>query len=452
MRLDGDDQPTPMIVPPRGILGTVAIETHGCKLNQADSEALARRFVQAGYRLAQTDEPADVYVVNTCTVTHVADRKARHGLRAARRHNPTATIIATGCYAQRAPTALAAVDGVDLVVGNSQKDDLVEMVLAARGDPITPYTVGDEVAWQPSISGRTRAMVKIQEGCNQVCAYCIVPKVRGRERSIPADVLVEQVNSLVRADYMEVVLTGTQLGSYGFDLLPRMNLPRLIERILSETTVPRLRVSSLQPQELTAELLELWGNPRLCPHFHMPLQSGSDSVLKRMRRRYSTGLYASVAEFIRSKVPGASITTDVIAGFPGESDEEYEDSVAFARTIGFSRMHVFPYSLRPGTSAAYLGGHLDALTKRSRMDMMLKMAEQQERAFVRGALGTLRPVLWERTSPLHGIRTYLGLTDTYLKVIAESDRDLTNRITPTLLLREEGESIRALVMKSDESP
>ena len=437
-----------MAVPPvetrRGVLGTVAIETHGCKLNQADSQGLARRFVRAGYQVVEADQPADIYVVNTCTVTHVADRKARHALKSARRRNPAATVVATGCYAQRAPSALASVDGVDLVVGNTAKDDLVEMALAARGDPIVPCATGEEAGWQPRVRGRTRAMVKIQEGCNQVCAYCIVPKVRGRERSIPPDTLMEEVRSRAAEGYLEVVLTGTQLGTYGFDLL-EVDLPRLIRRVLNETEVPRLRVSSLQPQEVSDELLELWHDPRLCPHFHLPLQSGSDSVLKRMRRRYTARAYAEAVHRIRNRVPQASVTGDVIVGFPGESEGEFTETVEFARGIGFASIHVFPYSPRPGTGAAHMSGHLHPATQRARMNVMLEVAEEQERTWLRRCVGSVRPVLWERPSPQGEDGTYMGLTDTYLKVITESGSDLTGRITPALLLRQEGSAVYAQV-------
>ena len=267
--------------------GTVAIETHGCKLNQADSEVLARRFMSAGYNVVPLGDGPDIYVLNSCTVTHVADAKARQALRAARRRNPSLTVVATGCYAQRAPDQLRRVEGVDLVLGNFEKSRIVEAVLQARGVTTVSCAEGKEGVIRSESLGRTRAMVKIQEGCNQVCAYCIVPKVRGRERSIPPEELVRLVRQRIGEGYKEVVLTGTQLGSYGFDLPEGTELKTLIETVLSRTEIERLRVSSLQPQEITPELLKLWKDPRLCPHFHMPLQSGSDAVLARMRRRYS---------------------------------------------------------------------------------------------------------------------------------------------------------------------
>ena len=423
-------------------LGTVSIQTHGCKLNQADSEALVRRFLQAGYRVAGPSEPADIYIINTCTVTHVADSKARQALRAAHRENSSALVVATGCYVQRAPKELATVNGVGLVVGNSEKDRLVEMVIAARGDQIVPGAVGEDPPPLPLGQGfgRSRSMVKIQEGCNQVCAYCIVPKVRGRERSIPPDVLRSQVKQLVEEGYKEVVLTGTQLGSYGFDL-PGVSLKGMLELMLRETSVERLRVSSLQPQEITWDLLQLWDDPRLCPHFHMPLQSGSDHVLRRMRRRYTTAQYAEAVERVRAKVPDAAITADVIVGFPGEGEEQFQEGLRFVEKVDFAAMHVFPYSVRPGTSAAYMVPRVDERIKRGRMEKMLALARQQASVYRHRCIGSIRQVLWERGDVRDGRHQYLGMTDNYLKVYTERDTSLLNRITPARLVAEVGDRI-----------
>ena len=429
------------------VVGAVSIQTYGCKLNQADSEALARGFAQAGYRLVDASEPADIRIINTCTVTHVADAKARRGLRSAHRENPSSRVIATGCYAQRAPQELAEIDGVDLVVGNSEKHRLVDMILADRARRPVSGAVGQDRPLLPAVEGfrRTRAMIKIQEGCNQVCAYCIVPKVRGRERSVPPEEMLGQVRERLREGYREVVLTGTQLGSYGFDL-PDVTLRDLIELLLMETPVERLRVSSLQPQEITGELLDLWDDPRLCPHFHVPLQSGSDSVLKRMRRRYDTAKYAEAVDRIRSTVPGAAITADLIVGFPGEGDRHFLESLQFARDMEFAEMHVFPYSVRKGTSAAYMGPMVDQLTKGSRMTQMLSMASGQAADFRRRSIGATRPVLWERAHVRDGKTVYLGLTDNYLKVSTEQEGDLLNRITSARLVGEAGGTLLAEVM------
>ena len=425
---------------------SVAIETHGCKLNQADSEVMARHFQQAGYRLVPIGEPADVYVVNTCTVTHVADRKARRALRAAHRRNPQALIVATGCYAERAPGELVNIDNVSLVVGNRDKTRLVEQVLALKGESPVPCAVGEEVSYQGigSIS-RTRAMVKIQEGCNQVCAYCIVPKVRGRERSVSPEGLIKYINALVSEGCREVVLTGTQLGSYGFDI-PGMDLTGLIERILRDTSVERLRISSLQPQDIPSELLGLWSDPRLCPHFHMPLQSGSDSVLRRMRRRYTADLFAEKVNALRQRVPAVSITTDVVVGFPGETEEEFQETLTFCKRMGFATMHVFPYSNRPGTSAAHFKHKVDPMTKTQRMERLLELAKIQASTFRTSFLGTIRPVLWEEPRVVDSTELWSGLTDNYIRVYTQSAKPLSNRLTLAKLLKAEDDFLYAQVI------
>ncbi len=413
--------------------GTVAIHTQGCKLNQADSEQLARRFAEAGYFIVDSVLQADVFVLNTCTVTATADAKARQALRAAHRANPEALIVATGCYAQRSSEDLAKVDGVTLVVGNTDKERLTSIVTEALDGRTKPdRTDTSRVEATAPATGRNRAMVKIQEGCNQVCSYCIVPKVRGRERSIPPDVLVEQINSRVAQGCQEVVLTGTQLGTYGYEL-SGINLKQLLERILAETTVPRLRVSSLQPQEISPDFLELWQDRRLCPHFHVPLQSGSDLILRTMRRRYDTAMFAQTVELIRRTVPHAGISADLIVGFPGEGDTEFAESHAFAQAMEFSDMHIFPFSPRPGTSATYLRSRTPEPVKKARTAQMLQVAKKGFMAFRYGQLGQTRPVLWESVRVREGIPKWSGLTDNYIRVFTNSRQDLSNTITPAQL-------------------
>ena len=424
---------------------TVAIETHGCKLNQADSSLLARQFIEAGYRPVLITEPSDVYVLNSCTVTHVADRKARQALRGIRRRNPDATIVATGCYAQRAPTELQDMEEVDLVIGNKGKAALVRQVLEWRGEPPIPCAVGaDTDVFSPRVA-RTRAMVKIQEGCDQVCAYCIVPKVRGRERSIPTEEIVDEVKRSVGSGYKEVVLTGTQLGSYGFDL-PGMTLTRLLQRILSETEVLRLRISSLQPQDISPEMLGLWSDMRLCPHFHLPLQSGSDRVLKRMRRRYTARLYAETVGLIRESIPEVSITADVIAGFPGETEREFEETHDLCEQIGFAATHVFPYSVRPGTSATHFDGQVSPEAKSRRVRALLELAKVQAIEFRRGTLGQVRPVLWEEGREAKSSTLWSGLTDNYIRVMGESAEQLANQVTLARLQTQKEDLVYAQVL------
>ncbi len=465
--------------------GTVAIATHGCKLNQADSAILARQFAQAGYRLVDASADADIIIVNTCTVTATADAKARQALRAAHRANPDAVLVAAGCYPQRAAAELRRMPEVSLVVGNQEKPELASLAIAeltrSRGDSATSHSpaafpgmkdgldesVGIESA---GILRRSRAMVKIQEGCDQVCAYCIVPKVRGRERSIPPDDLVAVINRHVADGFKEIALTGTQLGTYGFDL-EGVDLPRLLARILNETDLPRLRVSSLQAHEIGPELLRLWRDSRLCPHFHVPLQSGSEATLRAMRRRYDSAAYRHAVALIRDTVPAAAITTDIIVGFPGEDADAHAASLALAAEMRFADIHVFPYSPRPGTTARYLPGPVAAAEKRRRAAEMAAVAAAGFAEYRNRLAGQTRPALWETARAVAPQRSQLftpyqsitphharesgspgdalrwsGLTDNYVRVIAETEIsvDLSNRITPALLVRLDGKSMLAI--------
>lgn len=418
----------------------VAIHTHGCKLNQADSQALARQFREAGYVLVDPSAGADIVVLNTCTVTATADSKARQFLRAARRRNPDAVVVATGCYAQRAPADLERMEAVSLVLGNTAKAGLVdaarrELEQTAPGIPAPDGASGEVRA------GRTRAMVKIQEGCDQVCAYCIVPRVRGRERSIPPETIIAEINRYAAEGYREVALTGTQLGTYGFDL-PELDLVALLERILVGTRVERLRVSSLQAHEISPDLLELWAEPRLMRHFHIPLQSGSDAVLRRMRRRYDTARFAAALDMVRGEYPDAGITTDVIVGFPGESPEQFRDGLDFASAMEFSDIHVFPYSPRPGTSAWHSQDQVAEPEKRERMAEMLALSAESRVRFREAQLGTVRRVLWEHSSR-RGLWT--GLTDNYVRVRGASELNLANTITGARLVDLDGDWVAAEV-------
>ena len=424
---------------------TVTLETHGCKLNQADTQSLARELAGAGYEVARNAEDADVYVLNTCTVTHVADRKARQAVRAAKRRNPNSVIVATGCYAQRAPDDLRSMPEIDLVAGNVDKPSLARMIGRLTADPDSACAVGDDEALSQVLRIRSRAMVKIQEGCDQVCAYCIVPTVRGRERSIPVDEIVSTANAYAEMGCREVVLTGTQLGSYGFDL-EDMNIAGLVRSLLARTELPRIRISSLQPQDISDELLELWENPRLCPHFHVPLQSGSDSILKRMRRRYTSAEFQESVRRVKDSVPGVSVTADVIVGFPGETERDFRDSVAACVEAGLASAHIFPYSIRPGTSAAYFEGQVDPAEKSRRMKELGPVVDNLARRFRESSVGQTRRVLWERAESSEGGTAWSGLTDNYLRARAASESDLANRITPAMLEGLDGEVMTARLL------
>ncbi len=442
--------PTGRPIPATGAeAGTVAIETHGCKLNQADSMVLAQEFARAGYRLVDRRQDADIIVVNTCTVTATADSKARQALRAAYRANPQAVVVAAGCYPERDAEEIRRIPEVTLALGNRAKPDLVEMAISEsakrRGTKSHRRPQSDAVV-QPGILRRSRAMVKIQEGCDQVCAYCIVPKVRGRERSVPPGQIVEAVRRHVTAGFKEITLTGTQLGTYGFDL-DGIDLPGLLDRILGGTELPRLRVSSLQAHEISSALLKRWEDPRLCPHFHVPLQSGSDDVLKTMRRRYDTDTFRRAVATIRERVADAAITTDVIAGFPGETEQDHAKGLTLVGEIGFADAHVFPYSQRPGTSAHHMHDQVAPENKRRRANEITAAAEVGFNLFRARMRGNVRPVLWETARPVgNGTMLWSGLTDNYVRVSTEGNTELGNNITRARLGDLTGKVLQAVVL------
>jgi threonylcarbamoyladenosine tRNA methylthiotransferase MtaB len=397
----------------------IALDTVGCKLNQAETQHLARQLAQAGYRLVAPEDGADVYVLNTCTVTHVADGKCRRMLNQARRRNPGALVVAIGCYVEHAREELARLKSVDLVLDNRQKMDLLPR-LEESGWLIRPG------AGPTGADFRTRAFIKVQDGCNNFCAYCIVPLVRGREKSQPLEQVIDEVKSRVADGYKEVVLTGTEIGAYNDN---GVGLKELLRRILEETGVARLRLSSLQPPEITPGLIGLWQDGRLCRHFHLSLQSGSDTVLERMGRRYSTDEYQRAVDLIREAVPGAAITTDVIVGFPGETDEEFKEGYSFCKQMNFARIHVFSYSPRPGTRAAAMPQQVGDKLKRERSRRMLALGRACLRRFRQGFLGQTLMVLWEKETG--GV--WSGLTDNYIRVYVKSDEDLTNQLVPVKL-------------------
>jgi len=393
----------------------VALDSLGCKLNQAEMQRLAEELEKAGYGIADSPEQADIYVLNTCTVTHVADRKSRHLLRLAKRLNPSVRLIAIGCYAHRAPRELEEIKGVELVLGNKNKMDLVKFLDNAGG---TPTQAESRPAQN---TRRSRAFLKVQDGCKNFCAYCIVPFVRADEISVPGNDIIEQVKKKTDAGYREVVLTGTEIGEYSCDGL---DLEGLIRNILAETNVSRLRLSSLQPHHITPGLISLWRDARLCPHFHLSLQSGSDAVLKRMNRRYTTAGYRRAVELICNSVPGAAVTTDVIAGFPGETDEEFRETLEFCEKTNFARIHVFPFSPRPGTAASKMPGRVPDAVVKERSRHMLSVAKESARSYQQRFLGKTMDVLWEQESG--GV--WSGLTGNYIRVYAKSSDDLTNKI------------------------
>jgi threonylcarbamoyladenosine tRNA methylthiotransferase MtaB len=409
---------------------TVAILTLGCKLNQADSQALARELLSRGFRVIQRPAQADAYVINSCSVTHVADRKSRHLVRLARRLSPNATVILAGCYADGGGADLAERLGAEMVVANGGKASLAQELLRRLGEGClrrAPLPTGDGL--------RTRAFVKIQEGCNEVCSFCVVPRTRGRERSVPVERVVTEVLARQAEGVKEAVLTGTQLGNYGRDLGASGGPGPLLAALVARTAVPRIRLSSLQAQDINEGLLGIWADSRLCRHFHLPLQSGSDRVLAAMRRRYSARQYLEAASLIRERVPDVAITTDVMVGFPGETETDFRETHSLCQEAGFAAIHVFPYSRRPGTAAALMPDQVPPAVKRHRLERMLALAQASADAFRARFQGRTMTVLWEEARPRRGARTlWQGLTDNYLRVYTDAEnpaadpprQDLTN--------------------------
>lgn len=396
----------------------LSLHSLGCKLNQAETEWLGRRLAESDFTLTSSDR-ADILILNTCTVTHGADRKSRHMVRMLRKNNPEALIAVTGCYVERAAAQLYDC-GADMVVGNEQKMMLPQILVERLSE--APLRVNQGIEVKPH--SRVRSFIKIQDGCHSYCSYCIVPLVRRLVYCVPVESVLEEIKERVAEGYKEVVLTGTEIGSYSYQ---QIGLKGLVERILTETSIERVHLSSLQPQEITADLVALWQDDRLCRHFHIPLQSGSDPVLQRMQRYYVTGDYFNVVNLIRNSFPDASITTDVMVGFPGESDAEFEASYDSCRKIEFAAIHVFTYSPRPGTKAARFPGRVSDRVKKVRSLRMLELAARSTEGFSQRFIGQVRDVLWENEVKI-GSGIYSGLTDNYIRVYTRSNTDLVNHV------------------------
>ena len=347
----------------------------------------------------------------------MADRKGRQSIRRAKRNNPDSLVVVTGCYAEKDRNSLEKLAEVDLVVGNTQKSEIVNLALdelATRSFSTLERSVGEH--FSEGIQNANRAMLKIQEGCDQMCSYCIVPKVRGRERSVPVNDLIDQANDLYSRGYKEIVLTGTQLGSYGFEF-DNTSLKTLLNGLITDTDIGRIRVSSVQPQEFSDELLDLWDSGRLCPHFHIPLQSGSDRILGLMRRRYDSKLFLESIEKVRSRVDKASITTDVNVGFPGETEEDFIATKSVCDRAKFSDMHVFKFSKRNGTIAAHLEDDVSYQVKTRRSRELITMGEKYFSDFRMKMDGSSENVLWETKSVSAGRPKFIyGLTENYVRV------------------------------------
>jgi threonylcarbamoyladenosine tRNA methylthiotransferase MtaB len=459
---------------------TFAVATLGCKVNQADSESISEQMSTAGFVQRDFSEIADVYIVNTCTVTHLGDRSSRQMISQARRRHPDALLVVTGCYAEMNPQAVAALPGVNLVIGNSGKESLVDAIreqwktapittaypietitltnqhepkrilpmlqadtqhigsdspLPLFGadeepqpdnpSPISLVTDGTAIsaAANTRLLSRTRVQMKVQDGCDNRCTYCIVPSVRGGSRSRNIESVVEHVQRKVRAGFQEIVLTGIHLGDYHPDSDEKSDLGDLIAALLRETDMRRIRVSSLEPEDFRLEWLSLWENPRMCRHLHLPMQSGSDYILRRMARRYNSERYRTIVTTAKRLVPGMAISTDIITGFPGESDSDFEQTYQLAAELQFAKAHIFRFSPRQGTAAARMQGQVKDEIKKSRSERLLALNDQDVRRFRQQFLGETVQVLIEGQK--HG--RWEGLTDNYLRVEVDGLADYANR-------------------------
>ncbi len=400
----------------------VALTTLGCKLNQYDTEVIREQFLRAGYTVTPFDALADVYVVNTCTVTSKSDRDSRRLARRARRINPAAIVVVTGCYAQTDASAVGAVDGVDLVIGNTDKHRVVELVQRAADGDGPHVVVGDIHARRafadPPIAGfadHTRAFVKIQDGCDGHCAYCIVPRARGPSRSRPPGDVLRQVRRLAQAGHREVILVGVHLGRYGRDLHEPVSLADLVQRITALEDLARVRLSSIEPGEVDDALIDLArGNDKVCPHFHIPLQSGADTVLRRMNRPYDAALYADLIRRLAARIPHCGLGADVMVGFPGETDEEFQQTRRLVNALPLTYLHVFSYSPRPGTPAADMPGHVQEELKKRRCRDLRAVSQAKHAHFCRQLLGRdLNVIVEPRREPGSPLR---GVAGNYVKV------------------------------------
>ncbi len=418
----------------------VAFCTLGCKVNQYESQALGELFSQAGYSVVPFETASDVYIINTCSVTSMADRKSRQMIRRAKKTNPAAFLVVTGCFAQTAAEKVAQIEGVDLVIGTSGRDKIVEMVEQnTRGIAVKDIMqVHDFEALSVSgYSEHTRAFIKAQEGCSQFCTYCIIPYARGPVRSRAQADIIEEAERLAAHGYAEIVLVGIHIASYGKDLPEQTNLQSLITEIEKIDGIRRIRLSSIEPMHLNADFVEtVKSSKKLCRHFHISLQSGCDATLKRMNRKYKSADYASIVQGLRDAFEDVTITTDVMVGFPGETEEEFASSLDFVEEMQFAEAHVFAYSMRGGTPAQKMPNQVAPEIKQRRSAKMIETSAKAQRAFLERFVGRTMEVLFEQ--PVSSSKNlYEGKTDNYLTVYVETDAALANQFREVEILRAE---------------
>jgi MiaB-like protein len=429
-------------------LKKVAFHTLGCKVNIYETEAMQELMQKAGYSIVDFDDKADIYVVNTCSVTNMADRKSRQMLHKAKKDNPDAVIVAVGCYVQAAAKSIKQDEKIDIIIGNNMKNKIADIIndYYEHQDPNTVDISGDFVLDISKIKEyeefrvlkhkeHTRAFIKIQDGCNQFCSYCIIPYTRGRVRSRSIEEIEKEVRDLVHAGYKEVILTGIHISSYGLDFEDRIQLIELVEKVAAIEGVKRLRISSLEPRIITEEFVERLAKlDNFCPHFHLSLQSGSDNTLKAMSRRYDASEFKEGVRLIRKYFYMPALTTDIIAGFPGETEDDFTESLEYIRDIGFFELHVFPYSKREGTKAASMKETLSNKDKTRRVNLLLSMQEPIRRKFLEEKIGKEVEVLIESEFEHENKRYVLGHSKEYIKVALPYIEKARNMIIPAKLI------------------
>lgn len=426
----------------------VFLDSIGCRLNQSEIETMARQLLAAGHQVVSEAAEADKIILNTCAVTREAARDARSRTRRFHRSNEAAEVVLTGCYATVAPEALQKVEGAGRIVPNDQKERLVQ-ILDPKASLELPLfdrepVMRDFLAGQ---AGNTRAFVKVQDGCDNRCTFCITTVARGPGRSRHLGDVVREIQALSNAGYQEAVLTGVHLGSYGHDLDGAGGLRDLVAAILHYTDIPRLRLSSLEPWDIDGDFFELWQDRRLLPHLHLPLQSGSDRILRLMARRTRRDSFRELVEAARSAIPDVNLSTDMICGFPGESEVDFQDSLEFVEEMAFSRLHVFTYSPRPGTAAAKMAGQLPKPLRKERTRRMIALGESLSLEFHRSFEGQTREVLWETAvgADNRGLR-WIGYTDNYIRVQGYGPADLFNSVTPVRLEEASADGLHGVVL------
>jgi len=423
---------------------TVAFYTLGCKVNQYETEAMGELFNAAGYLTVDSEENANVYVINTCTVTNIGDRKSRQFVRKAKKINPEAIIAVVGCYSQTAPEEVMAIEGVNIVLGTNERNKIVEYVEKIQKENSKINAVKDimeisefEALTIGDILGKTRAFLKIQEGCNQYCTYCIIPYARGNIRSRKIHDIKAEVERLVQNNFKEIVLTGIHVASYGKDI-GDICLLDVIDSVHDVKGIERIRLSSIEPTIMTDEFIDrLSQYKKVCPHFHLSLQSGCDTTLKRMNRKYTTKDYKVIVDAIRSRIPEVSLTTDIMVGFPGETEDEFLATREFIKTIQFSQIHVFKYSPRKGTPAASYENQVPSQVKNKRSEELIELSKKIMINHLEKFLNHTKEVLFETEIKDKGL--YEGLTDNYIRVLCHSSDNIKGKLLPVVLTELEGD-------------